>query len=554
MNKRHYEAWPPGLTKTLTIPETTVYDNLLVATKRYPTKTAIHYYGNALTYEELLEQVEHLAGFLQRRLHIKVGDRVLLYMQNSPQYVIATYAILRIGAVVVPSNPMNKEAELEFHLNDCEVEVAIAGQELYENLASLQGRTTLREIIVTSYATYLPKESEIVGLPDEVTTPEKEDLGISWSHVLNEKVEPSTYVGSNKDLAALPYTSGTTGLPKGCKHTHRSFQANMFGAAHWMNATSDSVHLATLPFFHVTGMLHSMHLPLLVGSSIVILTRWNRTHAAEMIERHKITNWVNISTMVVDFLGHPQLQEYDLSSLQRVAGGGAPLPEAVGEKLYTYLGLRYIEAYGLSETISHTHFNPPDAPKLQCLGVPSFDVDARVVDPTSLKELGTDEVGEIVINGPQLFEGYYHRPEETAKAFIELNGKRFFRTGDMAKFDEEGYFFMVDRVKRMINASGYKVWPSEVESLLYKHPAIEQACVIGVPDPVRGESVKALVILHSDSVGTVTENEIIEWSKEEMAAYKYPRAIEFRTSFPTTASGKILWRQLQEEAAREQVK
>jgi fatty-acyl-CoA synthase len=223
------------------------------------------------------------------------------------------------------------------------------------------------------------------------------------------------------------------------------------------------------------------------------------------------------------------------------------LPEAVGEKLFEATGLKFVEGYGLSETISHTHFNPPDRPKLQCLGVPAFEVDARIIDPVTLKELGVGEIGEIVVNGPQVFKGYYNQPEETEQAFVELDGKKFFRTGDIGRVDEEGYFFIVDRVKRMINASGFKVWPTEVESILYKHPAIQQACVVGVPDPKRGETVKAFVILNDDYVGKVTEEEIIEWSKGQMAAYKYPRIIEFRKTLPTTASGKILWRQLQEE-------
>lgn len=280
---------------------------------------------------------------------------------------------------------------------------------------------------------------------------------------------------------------------------------------------------------------------------MVIMTRWDRDYAAKAIEKYGCTHWINISTMIIDFLSNSKLSHYNITSLQSIGGGGAPLPAAVGENLTIVTGLKYIEGYGLSETISQTHFNPPDRPKLQCLGIPSFGVDARIIDGSTGKEVGAGEEGELIVSGPQLFQGYYKRDDENRNSFIELDGKRFFRTGDIVKMDVEGYFFIVDRVKRMINASGFKVWPTEVESLLYKHPAIQQACVIGIPDSRRGETVKAYVILKEGQEGKVSEKEIIDWSKQHMAAYKYPRVIEFRKAFPTTSSGKILWRKLQEE-------
>lgn len=550
MNTVHFKFWPKRLTKTLTTPKTTLYDNLVVTARRYPDKTAVYYYGAQYSYQEILQQVNNLAGYLQQKLDVQPGDRVILYMQNSPQYLIAFYAILRARAIVVPINPMNTTNELSYYIKDCEVKTAIVGQELFPQIEPLQGSTSLKHIIVATYSDYLPEELKIDNLSSELTAPRKENLKehqFLWKDVLEETITPFPYEGKSDDVIVLPYTSGTTGLPKGCIHTNETVQANVVSASYWLNTTSDAVHLTTLPLFHVTGMVHSMHAPIFTGSAMVILTRWNREHAVQFIQDYKCTHWINISTMVIDFLANPKLREYDLSSLSVIAGGGAPLPEAVGEKLFEATGLKYVEGYGLSETISHTHFNPPDRPKLQSLGVPAFGVDARIIDPVTLKELGVGEVGEIVVNGPQVFKGYYNQPEETEQAFVELDGKKFFRTGDIGRVDEEGYFFFVDRVKRMINASGFKVWPTEVESILYKHPAIQQACVVGVPDPKRGETVKAFVILNDDYVGKVTEEEIIEWSKGQMAAYKYPRIIEFRKTLPTTASGKILWRQLQEE-------
>ncbi|WP_283154170.1 long-chain fatty acid--CoA ligase [Guptibacillus hwajinpoensis] len=545
MQTNHFKFWPKRVPYSLTVPETTIYDNLAVSAKRYPNKEAIIYYGATLTYKELLAEVDRTAAFLEQ-LKVTEGENVLLFMQNSAQFVISYYAILRANAVVVPINPMLTAEELSFYIKDCDIKTAIVGQELYEKVEPLVGSTTLTNVITAAYSHYAGNESDI---PAEVSLEARrvdKANHYTWEDVVNHQYSPGEYVRSIHDVAVMPYTSGTTGLPKGCIHPNRTLQANAVGASQWMNITADGMHLVTLPLFHVTGMLHSMHAPIYSGAPMVVMTRWDRDLAAKYIEKYEVANWVNISTMLIDFLSNPNLPNYSISSLKILAGGGAPLPAAVGEKLYNLTGLRFIEGYGLSETISHTHFNPPDFPKLQCLGVPSFDVDARVIDPNTMKELGPGEPGEIVVNGPQVFDGYYNREDENRNSFIDLDGKSFFRTGDIGRYDKEGYFFMIDRVKRMVNASGFKVWPTEVESILYKHPAVQQACVVGVPDPRRGETVKAFVILNEGDKGKVTEEEIIEWSKEQMAAYKYPRMIEFMDAFPTTSSGKILWRKLQD--------
>jgi fatty-acyl-CoA synthase len=278
----------------------------------------------------------------------------------------------------------------------------------------------------------------------------------------------------------------------------------------------------------------------------VLMTRWNRDTAAELIQRYRVTGWSNISTMMIDFLANPRISEYDLSSLEGIGGGGAPLPAAVGERLLAMTGLQYVEGYGLSETMAQTHANPSDRAKMQCLGIPLFDLDARVVEPATLEEMGPNVDGEILVSGPQVFLGYWNKPEETAQAFVELDGKRFFRTGDLGHYDEEGYFFHTDRIKRMINASGFKVWPAEVETLLYRHPAVQEACVIASPDERRGEAVKALVVLRESHKGTTPE-QIIGWARGEMAAYKCPHHVELVESLPKSASGKVLWRVLQEQ-------
>ncbi|SIS97664.1 long-chain-fatty-acid--CoA ligase [Salimicrobium salexigens] len=530
MNTEHFRFWPARLPKTLTLPETT-----------------INYYGGTLTYRSLTDEVERLAGYLENELGVEPNDTLLLYMQNSPQFVISFFAILRLWATVVPANPMSTTEDLAFYVKDCDIRHVLTGEELYSKAVPLKESTSVDDIIVASYADYIDREKAPADIPDAVLgTGKPFTEGIPWEKALANTKDPSPYNGTGADVAMIPYTSGTTGLPKGCVHTNDTVQANTYGASAWMSMVADTVTLTTLPLFHVTGLVHSALAPIASGSTMIMLTRWDRDYAAKAIEAYGCTHWINISTMLIDFLANPALENYDISSLEVIGGGGAPLPAAVGEQLYERTGLRYVEGYGLSETISHTHFNPPDRPKMQCLGIPSFDVDARVIDVAIGEEVAGYEEGELVVNGPQVFKGYHNREEENEQSHIELDGKTFFRTGDIVKRDEEGYFFLVDRLKRMINASGFKVWPTEVESILYKHPSIHQACVVSEPDEKRGETVKAFVILNDQAEGDIKEEDIIEWSKNHMAAYKYPRIVEFRDSFPMTSSGKILWRKLQE--------
>lgn len=328
-------------------------------------------------------------------------------------------------------------------------------------------------------------------------------------------------------------------------HSHRTVMANVVGGVTWSQTSTESVTLAALPLFHVTGMQGSMNAPIYRGACVALMTRWNRDTAAELIQRYRVTSWSNISTMMIDFLANPRIDEYDLSSLEGIGGGGAPLPASVGERLLAMTGLQYVEGYGLTETMAQTHANPSDRAKMQCLGIPLFDVDARVVDPATLEQLGPNVDGEILVSGPQVFLGYWNQPEETAQAFVELDGKRFFRMGDLGHYDEDGYFFHTDRIKRMINASGFKVWPAEVEMHLYRHPAVQEVCAISSPDERRGETVKALVVLRGSHRDTTPE-EIIAWARGEMAAYKCPQSVEFVESLPKSASGKVLWRALQE--------
>jgi fatty-acyl-CoA synthase len=279
------------------------------------------------------------------------------------------------------------------------------------------------------------------------------------------------------------------------------------------------------------------------------MPRWDRELAGRLISRHRVTHWTCIPTMIIDLFGSPNYRTFDLSSLCYLSGGGAAMPHAVAERLQQEFGITFAEGYGLTETAAPSHANPPDRAKLQCLGIPLFGTDSRIIDPETLHELPDGETGEIVTHGPMVFKGYWGHPEATRAAFIELDGRPFFRTGDLGRRDEEGYFFLTDRLKRMINASGFKVWPSEVELLLFKCPLVQEACVIAARDAYRGETVKALIVLRAEARATTTAQDIIDWAREHMAVYKVPRLVEFVDALPRSGSGKVMWRQLQEREA-----
>jgi fatty-acyl-CoA synthase len=298
--------------------------------------------------------------------------------------------------------------------------------------------------------------------------------------------------------------------------------------------------------FHITGMVSVMHSAIYMGATLVVMPRWDRDLAGRLISRWRVTAWTNIPTMIIDLMASPNFAHYDLSSLKHIGGGGAAMPQAVAQRLLEQFDLKYVEGYGLTETAAPSHSNPPDRPKQQCLGIPFMSCDARVIDPDTLQEVAQGEQGEIIVHGPMVFAGYWKRPDATAAAFIEFEGKRFFRTGDLGRVDDEGYFFITDRLKRMINASGFKVWPAEVEALMFRHPAIAEACVISARDAYRGETVKAVVVLRSGFRGQVSEQDVIAWCRENMAVYKAPKIVQFADALPKSGSGKVMWRTLQE--------
>ncbi|MGO9515152.1 MAG: long-chain fatty acid--CoA ligase [Steroidobacteraceae bacterium] len=548
MSNRHFKFWPPHAGRRLCAPATNLFYNAEVAARRYPDKPFLVFYDTEVSFAAFFDEAQRVAGFLEHKCGVRKGDRVLLYMQNSPQFVIGYYGILRANAVVVPVNPMSLTQEFLRYAEDAGAKTAIVSQELYPRVGPLVGAEHgLAHVLIAAYSDYLRRPTNL-AVPDTISAPRLElhGRGIAlWSDALSSGYEPGPLSMGPDDLCVMPYTSGTTGVSRGCMHTHRSAMHTLVAGMRWYEMQPETTLMAVAPFFHVTGMQGSMSGPLYMGNTVVLLPRWDRDAAAACVERYRISAWTAIPTMVQDFLSNPKLDQYDLSSMRRITGGGAAMPAAVAQRLED-MGVTYYEGYGLSETIGATHLNPPGRPKKQCLGIPIHDVDSRVIDPATLEELAVGEVGEIVIHGPQVFLGYWNKPEETTAAIIEIDGRRFLRTGDLGMIDEDGYFFMVDRLKRMINAAGFKVWPAEIEALMYAHPAVQEACVIAASDARRGETVKAVVVLRPDWRGRIDGEEIIEWCRQNMAAYKVPRIVEFAAELPKSAAGKILWRELQE--------
>jgi len=558
-DRPHHKIWPRRLPRQLVLPATTLWFNVEVAATRYPDKPAYLFFGKPLTYAELRRQAESIAGWLQS-VGVGKGDRVAVFMQNCPQFASAYYGIVRADAVVVPVNPMNRAEEFQHYITDAQTKVVICTADLAGIVASANAAVPeaqrLKQVLVTRYTDAMPE-----GAPDPADAPppamdawlrSDPDLPaghLRWTDVLAKNLVPGPHTAQPDDLVLLPYTSGTTGLPKGCMHTHRTLMANAVGGGLWSSASAESCSLAVVPMFHITGMMYGVVGNIFVGNTSVVMPRWDRELAGRMISKYSVTHWTCIPTMIIDLFGSPNYKNFDLTSLTYLSGGGAAMPQAVAQRLLDEFGLTFAEGYGLTETAAPTHANLPERAKLQCLGIPIYGVDSRVVDPLTLKEMPVGEVGEIITRGPMIFKGYWNHPEATRDAFVEFEGETFFRTGDLGRMDDEGYFFMTDRLKRMINASGYKVWPAEVEMLLYKHPAVQEACIIAARDAYRGETVKAVVVLRAEARGKTAPEDITNWARANMAAYKVPKIVQFVDALPKSGSGKVMWRLLQDQEA-----
>ncbi len=563
---KHYE---PGVRANLEYPPVPMHQFLENSAAQYPDRPAtifgnvVHQLGGALmdaklTYRQLNEQVNRLANALMA-MGVKKGDRVALYLPNCPPYVIGYYAILKIGAIVAPNNPLYVPRELQFQLQDSGAETIICLSRFYPNVQKARANTKLKNVIVTNIKEYFPPFLKTLF---SLAVEKKEghrvtlDPGDSWFQDVLASAPPTkpNVEVKPEDTAVLLYTGGTTGVPKAAEITHKNLVANTLQTREWMTRAEEGkdVILTALPLYHSYAMTTCMNFGIYQAATLILIPNPRELeHVLKSIDRHKPTIFPGVPTMYVAINNSPLTSKYDLKSIKACVSGASGLPVEVQSKFQEITGARLVEGYGLSEATPVTHANPPFGEnRIGTIGLPWPDTLAKIMDiETGTKEMPVGEAGELVIQGPQVMKGYWNRPDETAKT---LRGGWLY-TGDIAKMDADGYFQIVDRKKDMIIVGGFNVYPRDVEEVLYQHPKVLEAAVVGIPDPKSGERVKAYIVLKPGQTATVEE--IAEFCRENLTGYKRPAAIEFRDSLPKTTVGKILRRQLlDEEKAKAQSK
>lgn len=539
------KAWPPHVKGTFEIIKP-LPELLRHVAEDNPERIAVSYYGRDISFGELNGLIDRCAQALIR-LGLTKGERVALFLQNCPQFIIAYFGTLRAGGVIVPLNPMFKQAELRQELQDADCRVLVASDTLYSEAAKAREISALEHVLITSLGDYcspgatLPPPPEVLS-PKQVF-PHTED----FTRLLEEASPlPTNRVGDiREELALLQYTGGTTGLPKGAMITHHALAYSVAAANNWFHHREEDVFLGVTPYFHIMGMVMTMCAPLLTGGRVVVLSRFTPDGAARVITEHRVTAWVGAVTMLVAMLQLPDIRNYDLSSLRYICCGGSSFGRELKKKVRELAPRTSImEGYGLTESIAHGGaVTPLGAYKSGFVGVPHAN-EVRIVDlGTGKQQLPANQEGEIVVKGPLTFQGYWRRPKETEEVLRD----GWVHTGDIGLMDEEGYVKFLGRDRELIKCSGFSVFPMEVEDLLYQHPAVGEVAVIGVPDSYRGESTKAFVVLKQEFAGRITEQEIVDWAKENMSAYKRPREVEFCRELPKSGAGKILRRVLVEQ-------
>jgi long-chain acyl-CoA synthetase len=523
------------------------YDNALAAfqatVERNPQGDAIRYFDGRITYRELDQLTDAFAAGLADSGFTK-GDRVALYLQNVPQFVIAQIGTWKAGGIAVSINPMNRERELELLLTDSGARVLVCLQGLYRDVAaSVIGNTGVQTVITTSELEYQTRNDArvfagIERIPCEDTLDLAELLARFAGHA------PPVVSLAPEDVAFLTYTSGTTGPPKGAMTTHRNVVFNAQTYRDWIGIGPNDVVLGVAPLFHITGLVGHIAISLLTGARLVLMYRLDPALTIETVEAERVTFTVGSITVFIALMNVPDVDKDALASLTKIYSGGAPIPPSTVKAFQSAFGHYIHNIYGLTETTSPSHAVPfgaeapvDEASGALSVGVPVYNTVVRIVGDAG-QDLPAGEIGELVTTGPQVVAGYWNKPDESAAA---LSGGSL-HTGDVGYMGERGWFYIVDRKKDQINAGGYKVWPREVEDVLYEHEAVREAAVVGVPDPYRGETVKAFVSLRPGA--SLTEEELIAFAKERMAAYKYPRQIEFLDEIPKTVTGKLLRREL----------
>ena len=547
MEKPWFAFYPKQVPRSIDYPNITLSEALKQSAKNFPDNPAIIYFGKRISYRELDEMVDRFAAALQD-LGVKKGDRVGIQLPNIPQFVIAFYGALRAGAICVACSPLYKARELEHQLNDAGAETLVVMDTLYPIVQEIRERSKLRNVIATSPRDYLPPLLRTLS-PLKGVKSYKCPGAIDFLSIMKHEPNPKPVLVKPDELALLQYTGGTTGVPKGAMITHRNLIVNAAQCEVELPMRRGiDVNVTALPLFHIFGMTCAMNAPVLTGTTMLMIPDPRDPKGIlNTISKYKATTFCSVPTMYIALINTPDIKKYDLSTVRACMSGAAPLPVEIQKKFEQLTGGRLVEGYGLTESSPVSHVNPLDDPKKNrpgSIGIPVPDTEAKIVDlETGTKDLKPNEVGELVIKGPQVMQGYWNNPDETKNT---LRGGWLY-TGDIAKMDEDGYFYIVDRKKDMIDVSGLKVWPREVEEVLYEHPAVNEAAVVGVADAYRGETVKAYVTLKPGYQGKVTQEDIIKFCREKIATYKAPRSVEFRDSLPKTLVGKILRRTLKEE-------
>ncbi|TLX93358.1 MAG: long-chain fatty acid--CoA ligase [Thaumarchaeota archaeon] len=550
-----HRSWPTYLPRDLEISPVPLHSFLTESASRLPNKTCIVYQGRTFTYSGLDDLSSRFASALVA-LGLRKGDRVGVFMPNMPQFIISYFGILKAGGVVVACSPLYKEKELEFQLRDSGSSLVIAvndvvrGNDLYKSLEACRGRVGLRHVITASLTDYLPAlKRNLAGIAGVKNLPREDTIRFTDLIRAHGPLEGFPEVDPMNDLAVLQYTGGTTGTSKGAMLTHYNLYANAMMAAAALPLTEEDVCLSVLPLFHIYGMTVTMNAPVFVGAKIVLLPRFEVKQVMETIQKERVTCFCAVPTMYIAVINSEEGKRFDLRTVRACISGGAPLAVAVRKKFIEMTGGNLVEGYGLTECSPVTHINPlKDAlPKEASIGIPLPATDAAIVDLDDPERfLPTGEVGELAIRGPQVMKGYWNRKEESE--MVLRNG--WLLTGDIAKMDDDGYFYIVDRKKDMVDVGGFKVYPREVEEILFEHPEVKDAAAIGIVDSYRGEAVKAFVVL-KDPTKKVSEAEIIQFCTERVAKYKVPKQVEFVGELPKTLVGKVLRRKLREATSRQ---
>ncbi|MBM3897601.1 MAG: long-chain fatty acid--CoA ligase [Thaumarchaeota archaeon] len=551
--------YPPNLQHSLEYPKIPIAELLRSSAKKHPDNTALIFLDSRISYKQLDSMVDAFAVSLHE-LGVKEGSRVGIFLPNFPHFVVSYFAALRLGATVVPCNPLYKEKELEYQLNDAGTEVLIASNdkigdnELFSTIVKIRDRVNVKHIIICSLTDFLSSIKKALA-------PLKKIRKIAYPNTINFMgmidggKPPHVEIDPINDVAVLQYTGGTTGMSKGTMLSHYNLVSNAIMVSKWLPMReANEINLAVIPFFHIYGLTVSLNAPILSATTIILHAKFDVKHVLETLEKEKVTVFCGVPPMYMACINHPEVSRYRFNTLRGCISGAAALPLSVRKKFNELTSANLVEGYGLTEASPVTHCNPLHknaTVKEGSIGIPLPDTYAKIVDAGNMKkELSPNETGELCIKGPQVMLGYWNKPDETAMVLKD----GWLLTGDIAKMDIDGYFYIVDRKKDMINVSGFKVWPREVEEVLYQHQAVKEAAVIGAPDEYRGESVKAYVVLKDGFDDKISEGEITKFCKEKLASFKTPKTIEFRKELPKSIIGKVLRRHLREETAKHSLK